>query len=194
MSFRVEEKLLINRKQILEFKDFLFKKHAKKIFPSRKIQSLYFENFNEEMYKDSLEGIVPRKKIRVRNYPNDKKISLYLEMKISSPDGRYKTRKIIDKYKFDSIKKLGIYDNQYGVCRPLIYVTYNRKYYQLYDVRISIDENIKYHLFSGRELGYDNNSIVELKASINKNRDDLLNSFPFQRTRFSKYCNAFEKI
>ena len=62
------------------------------------------------------------------------------------------------------------------------------------DVRISIDENIKYHLFSGRELGYDNNSIVELKASINKNRDDLLNSFPFQRTRFSKYCNAFEKI
>jgi len=194
MSFRVEEKLLINRKQILEFKNFLFKKHAKEIFPSRKIQSLYFENFSEEMYKDSIEGIVPRKKIRVRNYPNDKNLSLFLEMKISSADGRYKTRKIIDRNKFNSIKKIGIYDNQYGVCRPLVYVTYDREYYKIDDVRISIDENINYHLFSGRKLGNDNNSIVELKTSINKDRDDLLNNFPFQRTRFSKYCNAFEKI
>ena len=194
MSFRVEEKLLINRKQILEFEDFLFKKHAKKIFPSRKIQSLYFENFNEEMYKDSLEGIVPRKKIRVRNYPNDKNLSLFLEMKISSADGRYKTRKIIDRNKFNSIKKLGIYDNQYGVCRPLVYVTYDREYYKIDDVRISIVENINYQLFSGTKLGYDDSSIVELKTSINKDRDDLLNNFPFQRIRFSKYCNAFEKI
>ena len=146
------------------------------------------------MYKDSIEGIVPRKKIRVRNYPNDKNLSLFLEMKISSPDGRYKTRKIIDSNKFNSIKKLGIYDNQYGVCRPLLYVIYNREYYKLGDVRISIDENIEYYLYSGRKIGYDNNSIIELKASIQKNRDDLLNNFPFQRIRFSKYCNAFEKI
>ena len=194
MSFRIEEKLLINRKQILEFKDFLFKKHAKQLFPPRKIQSLYFENFQDEMYKDSVEGTVPRKKIRVRNYLHDKNVFLYLEMKISSADGRYKTRNIIDKNKFTDIKKSGIYDSQYGVCRPLLYVIYNREYYKIDDVRISVDENIEYYLYSGRKLGYDNNSIVELKALIQKNRDDLLNNFPFQRTRFSKYCNAFEKI
>ena len=194
MSFRIEEKLLINTKQILEFKDFLFKKHAKQLFPPRKIQSLYFENFKDEMYNDSVEGTVPRKKIRVRNYPHDKNVFLYLEMKISSADGRYKTRNIIDKNKFADIKKLGIYDSQYGVCRPLLYVIYNREYYKIDDVRISVDENIEYYLYSGRKLGYDNNSIVELKASIQTNKDDLLNDFPFQRTRFSKYCNAFEKI
>ena len=194
MSFRIEEKLLINKKQILEFKDFLFQKHAIAIYPSRRIQSLYFENFKEEMYKDSLEGVVPRKKIRVRNYPHDKNLSLYLEMKISSADGRYKTRKIIEKNKFGSIKQLGIYDNQYGVCRPLIYVTYNREYYKVGTVRITVDEDIEYYLYSGRKLGYDNNSIVELKAPVQINKDDLLNNFPFQRTRFSKYCNAFEKI
>jgi len=194
MSFRIEEKLLINSNQILEFKDFLFKKYAKEIYPSRKIQSLYFENFNEEMYKDSIEGTVPRKKIRVRNYPDDKNLLLYLEVKISSADGRYKTRKIIDKKKLNELKKTGIYDSQYGTCMPLIYVSYDRQYYQVDDVRISIDENIKYQLFTGRELGHDSNSIVELKASINKDRDNLLNDFPFQRTRFSKYCNAFEKI
>ncbi len=69
-----------------------------------------------------------------------------------------------------------------------------REYYQIDDVRISIDENIEYFLYSGRELGKDNNSVVELKANFNKDRDDLLNNFPFQRIRFSKYCNAFEKI
>ena len=37
-------------------------------------------------------------------------------------------------------------------------------------------------------------NIGELKSSANKDKDDLLNTFPFQRTRFSKYCNGFEKI
>ncbi len=194
MTFRVEEKLLIDKNQILEFKEFLSKKNAKAIFAARKIKSLYFENFKEEMYKDSLEGIVPRKKIRIRSYPNENNLSFFLETKISSADGRFKTRKKIDKNRFEEIKNLGVYDYQYGTCRPLIYVTYDREYYQLDDVRISVDENIQYQLFSGRNLGFDSNSVVELKTSINKDRDDLLNHFPFQRIRFSKYCNAFEKI
>ena len=194
MSFRIEEKLLINKNQIVEFKDFLFQNSAHQLFPPRKIQSLYFENFQEEMYRDSIEGTVPRKKIRIRNYPEDKKLCFYYEVKISSVDGRFKTREIINQDKFDHIKKIGIYDNLYGTCRPIIYVLYDREYYQIGDVRISIDENIEYYLYSGRVLGCDENIIVELKASIRKNTDDLINSFPFQRIRFSKYCNVFERI
>ena len=194
MSFRIEEKLLINKNQIVEFKDFLFQNSAHQLFPPRKIQSLYFENFQEEMYRDSIEGTVPRKKIRVRNYPEEKNIHFYYEVKISSVEGRFKTRKIINQDIFNHMKTFGVYDNQYGTCRPTIYVIYDREYYRIDDVRISIDENIKYTLHTGRALGYDQNSIVELKASIKKNTDDLINNFHFQRTRFSKYCNAFEKI
>ena len=194
MSFRVEEKLLINKHQITEFKSFLSKKKVKIPYPSRIINSLYFENFKEEMYKDSIEGIVPRKKIRVRNYPNNQNKFLYLEMKISSIEGRYKTSKIINEDTYKQLINTGIYDRQYGVCRPLIYVTYKREYYKINDVRISIDENINYSLFSGRKIGTDDNLIIELKTSFNKDRDDLINNFPFQRTRFSKYCNGFEKI
>ena len=120
--------------------------------------------------------------------------NLYLELKISSVEGRFKTRKIIDKNKFNYIKTKGILDSQYGLCKPCLNVIYDREYYKIDDVRISVDENIEYYLYSGRKLGHDNNSIIELKASIQKNKDDLLNNFPFQRTRFSKYCNAFEKI
>ena len=194
MSFRVEEKLLINKHQITEFKSFLSKKKVEIPYPSRIINSLYFENSKEEMYKDSIEGIVPRKKIRVRNYPNNQNKFLYLEMKISSIEGRYKTSKIINEDTYKQLINTGIYDRQYGVCQPLIYVTYKREYYKINDVRISIDENINYSLFSGRKIGTDDNLIIELKASFNKDRDDLINNFPFQRTRFSKYCNGFEKI
>ena len=45
------------------------------------------------MYRDSVEGSVPRKKIRIRNYPNTDDKNYYLETKISSIEGRFKTRK-----------------------------------------------------------------------------------------------------
>ena len=95
MSFRIEEKLLINNLQILEFKNLLFKKKTKKLFPPRIIKSLYFENSKGDMYKDSIEGTLPRKKIRVRNYPENNNTSLYFETKISSVEGRFKNSEII---------------------------------------------------------------------------------------------------
>ena len=62
MSFRIEEKISIDNNRIIDFKSFLAFKAAKQIYQPRKIQSLYFENFNYEMYNDSLEGLTPRKK------------------------------------------------------------------------------------------------------------------------------------
>ena len=94
MSFRIEEKLLINSNQVLEFKDFLFKKFAKEIYPSRKIKSLYFENFNEEMYKDSIEGTVPRKKSTI----NDMEINKFLKSKEASKNALEELDRISDEY------------------------------------------------------------------------------------------------
>ena len=99
MSFRIEEKLAIDRNQLIDFKSFLANKTVKQIYQRRKIESLYFDNRNYEMYTDSLEGLTPRKKIRVRNYPGTTDANLYLEIKISSVEGRFKTRKIIDNNK-----------------------------------------------------------------------------------------------
>ena len=90
MSFRIEEKLLIGTNRIVDFKSFLFNKTIKQIYEPRKIHSLYFDNLNYEMYSDSLEGLTPRKNIRVRNYPDTKDQNLYLEIKISSVEGRFK--------------------------------------------------------------------------------------------------------
>ena len=85
-------------------------------------------------------------------------------------------------------------DPQYGLCKPLLYVSYEREYFKVGDVRISIDNNIKYRAFSNNVYINEENSIVEIKTSIRKNLHELIEDFPYQRKRFSKYCNAVEKV
>ena len=62
MSFRIEDKLYIKTENLIDFKNFLNKNSAKKMHESRTIKSLYFDNLNLDMYNDSIEGLVPRKK------------------------------------------------------------------------------------------------------------------------------------
>ena len=83
MSFRIEDKLHIENKNLIDFKEFLLQKKAKKIHQPRIIESLYFDNTNFQIYNDSVEGLVPRKKIRVRNYPETEDKKFYLEIKNS---------------------------------------------------------------------------------------------------------------
>ena len=53
MSFRIEEKLFIKKNYILDFKKYINSKLAIKIYEPRIIESLYFDNKNFQMYKDS---------------------------------------------------------------------------------------------------------------------------------------------
>ena len=194
MSFRIEEKLYFKPENLLQFKEYLTKKTAKKLHTPRIIKSLYFDNINLDMYKDSIEGSVPRKKIRVRYYPGTEDQKYYLEIKTSSVEGRYKTRKIIDRQEFNFYKKNGVLDNIYGTCLPNFYVSYEREYIKINDVRISIDKKISYENFLTNSVFSDTKSIVELKTSVDKNLDDLVKDFPFQKIRFSKYCFAVESL
>ena len=194
MSFRIEEKILIEKNKIIEFKKIYQKKFLKKLHQPRLIKSLYFENLNNDLYKDSVEGTLPRKKIRVRNYPNDKKNQFYLEKKISSFEGRFKLKQEIDKLNFEKIIRYGVFDDNYGYCKPLIYVEYNRCYYILDKTRITHDSNIKYYLFKSKIIKHEKNDIFEIKANFNTDIDELYKIFPMNRSRFSKYCNGFQKF
>ena len=59
MSFRIEE-IILNFGNLHDFK--LWLKSKLKIYPKRDILSVYFDNLNNDMYIESEEGIVPRKK------------------------------------------------------------------------------------------------------------------------------------
>ena len=147
MSLRIENKYRIYPKKKFQLFDFLKKNGAKKLFPDRYIKSIYFDNKNFDCYKESLEGTVPRKKIRLRNYSKNLQdlTNLSLEIKINSVEGRYK-----DTMKVKSYSKLlrnGYCDNVYGYCDPKVIVVYKREYYQLNQFRVTIDDNIEYSLF-----------------------------------------------
>ena len=192
MSYRIEKKLFIQKENFFEFKKRIIEKGAKKIFEDREINSLYFDNFKKEMFHDSLEGLTPRKKIRIRNYPKDFNKQLLFETKISSVEGRFKTNKLINEKYFGVIARNGIFDSKYGICKPVLNVSYNREYFKMSDVRITLDSNISYELYNSRFIKKDLRIVAELKTSIDKNLDELAEIYPFQEIRFSKYCNGIE--
>jgi hypothetical protein len=194
VSFRIEEKILVEKNQTIEFKKLYHKKSLKKLYDSRVIKSLYFENTNNEMYKDSIEGCLPRKKIRVRSYPNSKSRSFFLEKKISSVEGRFKKKTEINEIDFKKLIKYGYHDNDYGFCKPLIYVEYLRHYYLINNARLTHDENIKYYRYKNKMIRNEENEIFEIKTNYKADLNELYLMFPMNRTRFSKYCNAYEKF
>ena len=104
MTFRIEKKLFIKKDNLLDFKEKILSIGTKDLYKSRKVQSIYFDNMNKDMYNDSIEGLNPRKKIRVRNYPDNINKYFLLEYKISSIEGRFKVNKEISQKRFDELK------------------------------------------------------------------------------------------
>ena len=85
MSFRLEEKIKLHISDLNKVRSHLQFINAKELYPKRKISSIYFDNKFFEMYRDSEEGCVPRKKVRIRHYPEtryNKKIDFKKEMKV----------------------------------------------------------------------------------------------------------------
>ena len=68
MSFRKEIKFNLNKLNLEKFLFWIEKEGAEKLHNKRIVNSIYFDNEKLSMYHDSVEGIIPRKKIRMRNY------------------------------------------------------------------------------------------------------------------------------
>ena len=73
MSFRNEKKYRLSYGDLYELKSQLISVGMKKLYPDRQINSEYLDTKELKMFSDSEEGILPRKKIRIRWY----KINLF---------------------------------------------------------------------------------------------------------------------
>ena len=92
MSFRKEKKYRLTYSDQKILKKTLFYKGMKILYPKREINSVYFDTDNFDFYLNSEEGVLPRKKIRVRWY-NQNRSKIFKETKISSIEGRFKINK-----------------------------------------------------------------------------------------------------
>ena len=199
MSFRNEIKIKTNSKMEHRFYKWLSENEGKEIFEKRRITSIYFDNDYFGTYDDSIEGIVPRKKIRLRSY-NDfcflKKNEIFLEIKFSSIEGRFKTVKKIKDYK--KIIFNGLIETRYGVVKPKIKVDYYRRYFLCKNMRFTLDKHINYSRIdsfdTSKFLKKSDDIIIELKTKSNFEVDKFFKENQFEKTRYSKYCNAVEQI
>lgn len=193
MSFRTEEKISLSTSQSFEILENLYSLGMKSLYPKRLISSIYFDANNFQMLVDSEEGLLPRKKIRIRSYNNCTDKFLF-EKKISSIEGRFKTSSEVKHQTMDSYFNNGYFDRQYGVLFPKVRVEYERQYFKLEDLRVTLDSNIRYCAFESECLIRETSNVLEFKGSINFSQDDLFKYMPSQRRRFSKFSNAMNAI
>ena len=82
MTFRIEEKVILHISDYFKILKIMGTENKNlRLFPSRKISSLYFDNKDNDMFVDAEEGNLPRKKIRIRTYPESDKKMFFLEMR-----------------------------------------------------------------------------------------------------------------
>ena len=180
MPFRNEIKIKTSNKMEHKFYEWLCENGGKEIHKMRRITSIYFDNDNFRIYEDSIEGIVPRKKIRLRTYNNFNFTTvndIYLENKFSSIEGRYKTVKKIKN--FDRLMFNGFLEAQYGIIKPKIKVDYYRKYFQCNNMRFTLDKCINYtnvrYLGKSQFSRKSHEIIIELKTKTDAGVEDFFN-------------------
>jgi len=195
MSFRTEEKLRVDSSRLPIFLAWLNETGASMLYPSRQVSSIYLDNDRLSMYHDSEEGVLPRKKLRLRKYDAITALahSFTFETKISSVEGRFKTS--VPAVEPASLAAFSFVDNQYGICRPRITVSYLRSYYVVKGIRLTLDRDLSYQAISMAGPSFhvlDSSIVIEVKGPHNLSPDHLAESIPWDRARFSKYCRAVE--
>ena len=198
MSFRKEEKLRVASGKIFTLRKWINENQGITIYPTRIVNSIYFDNYEHSMYNHSVEGVTPRKKIRIRTYNKkfdfNQTTKINKEIKITATEGRFKISEIVN----DPLKLInfGIYDNNYGLCIPVLNISYQRSYYKIRKIRLTLDEKIIYKRIINKNISelstFDNYNIVELKYNFDQSSDFVSKNFPFERIRFSKYCRGIE--
>ena len=190
MSFRIEEKIPVSFSEGSELIQRLRGKGLANLFPKRKVVSDYFDNQKYDLYRDSEEGFLPRKKVRIRHYANSGNKFLF-EKKISSLEGRYKISSALDQPSKELINLNGYLDNDYGVLQPVVQISYIREYYSYEGIRLTLDSEIMYQDINSASNSFtEDKGVIELKAHAGTSLDFLISLIQERRRRFSKYCNA----
>jgi hypothetical protein len=190
MSYRKEKKFRVSSYEALVAKNNLLLQGMKPLYQARLINSQYFDTLNFQMFDESEEGILPRKKIRVRWY-NLESDNLLLEEKTSSIEGRFKISNALSSNHYKKILNAGLISNLYGRVHPSVCINYIREYFLFNNIRITFDKNIQYKFSANHMTFKDDLEVIEIKAPFDCSDDYLESLFPIPNSRFSKYARAF---
>jgi len=178
------------------------------------IKSLYFDNLDSKSYNEKMDGILYRKKYRIRMY-NDDESFIRLEKKMKHNNYTAKEQMLISKDIYSKIVKgkINEIDNASGLLLeflndmrtkgiiPSIIVYYHRTAftYPISDVRITFDSNIQSGLYNYDLLAKDTpvfnvdekgKQVLEVKFNevLPLHIANILNDIPSCREAVSKFA------
>lgn len=220
-KFRYEIKFVLDEVELTEVNQFINKMGIPLAYPSRQINSLYFDNIDYRCIKENLAGISNRHKIRLRWY-NEKRKSRIPELEIKFRNGRlgskekFKLKNLsIREIETETINKINsnIHNYLYKKCKPsvytydhyfpVLYVNYTRNYFQTNSgIRMTIDKKINFRGVTkyskiNYQRRYDYNQyVMELKFSIDQKNEvsDLIRRLRLIPKRHSKYLVGVSKL
>lgn len=148
-----------------------------------------------DCFNDSEEGIVPRKKFRLRWYGNTSFIPKYSFLEVKTTYDNYKTKEVKN-FKFESIKKVLDYFNLVykANLNPMCVVSYQRIYYKnIFNERFTYDYNLEYKDIKSTVSVKSKDTIFEIKFNSNdlKKFSSVIGD---KMIRFSKYNDAILKL
>ena len=191
MSFRKEKKFRVTVSDFYKFQDQLYQQGMETLFEPRLITSVYFDTVHLNMFHDSEEGVLPRKKVRIRWYNDDQLFTL--ENKTSSIEGRFKvTSKLENSISENEIFTQNRLDAYYGQIQPTLKVSYKRSYFVFNEMRITFDKDICYQnlKYAQKRKYHDPERVIEIKIPANCPDDFVERHIPFPTARFSKYSRG----
>ena len=202
---RYERKYILNQNKELIFRNFLIKNNFKNLFEKRKINSIYFDTRNFKFYRENIEGISQRKKVRLRWY-NDNINNSIIEIKNKNGflgwKDYYKIKINLDNLDKNNnqFNKIKIF-NKYNLF-PIVKITYFREYFLSFcgKFRATLDTDIKINHKINKN--YDDfhldKSVMEFKYE--KNNDTSFRKFlksvefNFRFQKYSKYVSGLHLL
>jgi len=210
---RYELKFILNEREFSYVTYWIFKTGIQSSYPTRSVNSLYFDNVFHDAVESNLSGLPHRHKVRLRWY-GEGSVGKHAIMEVKSRNGRLGFKQ---KYEmpFDSFfahniplhkvsKKIFQHFTSNNCEHPFsrdflvsrLFVTYKRYYYQyLNEIRMTIDKNIMFsqpiqsiNLKSLRPIKY-HNYILEIKFPLKSKYlvSDLIRTLELTPKRHSKF-------
>jgi hypothetical protein len=183
-------------------------------YPSRWVNSIYFDTHGLDTFNDHIAGVPVRRKLRYRWYGQNLRIAQggQVEVKNKSEYAGWKLieklaptfvlddnhwAKLMDEYRAAAS---GVIKELLSVCRPVLLTVYRREYYVSANgqVRLTIDSQLRgydQYLASRPNLSFchpsDGQAILELKSEVSQADElaEVLSHFPVRASRYSKYVN-----
>ena len=189
MSFRKEKKYRLTTSDFYSIKTSLSQLGMSRLFEPREITSLYYDNESLDMFHQSEEGVLPRRKVRLRWY--DPSVNANMETKTSSIEGRFKTIKPLNQTNFGCHPRI-LSDQYYGSLTPSLLVSYQREYFSIDGMRLTFDSLIKYQDYRAFAAvkTLDPERVMEIKVGADVPDDYIETLIPWQTSRFSKYARG----